>query len=383
MRVAVIEVEHYLFYSIIDSYKKAFEKLGCKVYVKKVKDYIVTEKDVKDILNYSPDFIIGYGTISMVKSKEGYIFRQFKIPSLMIFYDNPFFVLDDNLQNEMKQYPEYYYSFIWDDVFLNIYINKHLPNGYKIMLAVDRDNFYPLEKSIKENSISFVGEIFERKNFLKVYNEKCDKFINDVIELKINNLDIPVLEICEYLYNNISEYKIVKYMYEHNEKVFWDAIYFSIHTNGGGKYRYDIINAIEGVDVFVYGGCNIKRSNIISKETVKYGKELSKVYNYHNINLNLSTFQLETSINNRPFDCFGSKSFLLSDYKKDLEVIFPNHYKEVSFKSLEELGEKGEYYLTHPKEREEITEELYNIVINNHTYYHRAKYILNIMKDKL
>ncbi|MBU5314798.1 glycosyltransferase [Clostridium bornimense] len=380
MKIAIISHGMRLLDEILKSYKKAFERLGCRVITKSNMGGLDT-RDIIDIANFKPDFVIGYGTCAMLKGSEGFAFRIFKIPVISLFYDNPFLFLDDDMIKEMESFPEYYYSFIWDEVYLDIYNKRNLPNGHKILLALDREKFYPMDIT-KKNAISMVGSMPKSLDDFSTGNETCDRFIEDVINLKIDNIDIPVLEICDYLYNNVDEYRIVEDLYNKKPYQFWRGIYSKIHVSGGTRYRTFISSIIDDVDIYIYGECELKKSNIYVKEEVEYGHELCRVYNSYDMNLNLSTLQLETSINNRPFDCFGSKSFLLSDYKKDMEVIFPDHYKEITFKNLNELGEKGEYYLTHEKERREITEELYNIIINNHTYIHRARYILDILADE-
>lgn len=380
MKIAIISQGMRLLNEILKSYKKAFESLGCRVIIKVNREGLSSE-DIIDVFNFKPDFVISYGTGAMLKGSEGFAFRIFKIPVISLFYDNPFLFLDDDMIKEIESFPEYYYSFIWDDVYLDIYNKRNLPNGHKILLAVDSEKFYPMDIN-KKNAIAIVGTMTKELDDFSTGNDICDRFTEDVINLKIDNIDIPVLEICDYLYKNVDEYRVVEDLYNKKPYQFWRGIYSKIHLSGGTRYRTFISSIIEDVDLYIYGECELKKSNIYVKEKVEYGRELCRVYNSYDMNLNLSTLQLETSINNRPFDCFGSKCFVLSDYKKDMEVVFPDHYKEITFNNLNDLGKKGEYYLTHEKERKEITEELYNIIINNHTYIHRAKYILDVFNDK-
>lgn len=380
MKIAIIKRDFPLIEGILQSYKKAFECLGHKVFAKTNKDGLSTE-DMLDIIDFKPDVVIGYGLDAMLKATGGYAFRILKIPVISLCYDNLFFFLEEDKIEEMRNYPEYYYSFIWDDVYLDIYNKMNLPNGHKILLALDDEKFYPMDIK-KEKGIVIVGSLPKELDDFSTGNEICDKCTSDVIDLKIANIDIPVLEICDYLYKNIEEYKIVEDLYKYKPYQFWRGIYSKIHIAGGTKYRNYVASIIDDVDLYVYGECYLNKNNIHIRNRVNYGQELCKVYNSYEMNLNLSTLQLETSINNRPFDCFGSKSFVLSDYKKDLEVVFPDHYKEISFKNYNELGEKGEYYLSHEKERKEITEDLYNIIVSNHTYKHRAEYILDIFNNR-
>jgi len=47
------------------------------------------------------------------------------------------------------------------------------------------------------------------------------------------------------------------------------------------------------------------------------------------------------------------------------------------------LLEKIDYYLTHETEREEIAYNGYKEVLSKHTYEHRAKEILNVVKNEI
>jgi hypothetical protein len=48
----------------------------------------------------------------------------------------------------------------------------------------------------------------------------------------------------------------------------------------------------------------------------------------------------------------------------------------------DDLGEKINYYLSNPKEREEIAKRVYDFIYENHTYENRAKLILSKIEIK-
>ncbi len=117
------------------------------------------------------------------------------------------------------------------------------------------------------------------------------------------------------------------------------------------------------------------------KGRTDYRRELRKVYASHAVNLNISSLQLETSVNNRVFDCFASGGFLLSDYKEDMREIFPDFWKEITFTDIDEMNGKIAYYLARPEERIELTEKARQIVMKEHTYLQRARYIMSLIPE--
>lgn len=76
----------------------------------------------------------------------------------------------------------------------------------------------------------------------------------------------------------------------------------------------------------------------------------------------------------RPFKLASNKSFIISDYVGGLEKLFGDSL--VMAKTPQEFKEKVDYFLDNPKEKERYVEEMYNKVINNHTYFSRVTQVL-------
>jgi len=66
---------------------------------------------------------------------------------------------------------------------------------------------------------------------------------------------------------------------------------------------------------------------------------------------------------------FGSPLFgslPIVDRKEEAEILFPNHYKEITYTNIEDAIKKIDYYLSHGDEREALVKELKDIIL---TYY--------------
>ena len=66
-----------------------------------------------------------------------------------------------------------------------------------------------------------------------------------------------------------------------------------------------------------------------------------------------------------------------------MERAFKLNSEIICFKTIDELKRLIEYYLRHPDERAQIAEAAYHRVLMEHTYDHRAKEILEMIKSSL
>lgn len=377
MKIVVIKGRGIIAPFVIEGYVEAFKQEGHEVLQLAITSRMVDVKTMEIIKNFAPDIAVCYGSPhSILKTKTGFFFREIGLVLNILFYDMPFFTTDESLENEFKQYNDYYNFFIWDDLFLEIFKGHGYKNCYKIMLAVDTTKFYPIENIVKINEAAFVGSLRADDLSKKIGVAEIDDFIDRVVELKIGNISVPTIEIIQELLRD-KKYELVKKLFMQNEKNFWKTIYYTIHAKGSAVARYCILNGYAQGKINIFGSIDWEKENVLFHKSVKYGVELLEVYQKYAVNINISSLQLETSVNNRVFDCFGAKGFLLSDYRKDMEVIFPEITQEICFNSIDEMNSKSEYFLLHEKERKELTEQGYNNIISGHTYRHRVREVLS------
>ena len=76
----------------------------------------------------------------------------------------------------------------------------------------------------------------------------------------------------------------------------------------------------------------------------------------------------------RPFKLLANKCFVISDYVEDLHKLFPTEI--VYGKTPEEFMEKIKVWLDRPDERRELAQAGHEVVMKNHTYFHRVRDIL-------
>lgn len=77
----------------------------------------------------------------------------------------------------------------------------------------------------------------------------------------------------------------------------------------------------------------------------------------------------------RPFKLLSNKCFVVSDYVEDMKTIIPNGI--VYAKTPSDFISKIMYYMEKPDKRQEVIQQGYDCVMNNHTYFHRVAYMFN------
>jgi len=69
-------------------------------------------------------------------------------------------------------------------------------------------------------------------------------------------------------------------------------------------------------------------------------------------------------------------SLPIVDYKEEAMILFPEHYKEITYTNIEDAIKKIDYYLSHEEERESLIKELRNIVLN----YYRQDFRIDMIE---
>lgn len=112
-----------------------------------------------------------------------------------------------------------------------------------------------------------------------------------------------------------------------------------------------------------------------------YGKKLfeeaAEAFCSSKIVLNIS---IKDDINMRVFEALATKSLLLTNELPTLPYLFKDGEHFVTYKDNDDAVKKARYYLEHEDEAAKIAEAGYKEVMAKHTYTHRLKSVLEILK---
>ncbi|WP_027398650.1 CgeB family protein [Anaerovorax odorimutans] len=103
---------------------------------------------------------------------------------------------------------------------------------------------------------------------------------------------------------------------------------------------------------------------------------------YSNTDIVIGLQNSNTQLTQRTYEILGSEGFLITSDTMGIRKLFTPAKDLVVSSSPEETLELVEYYKNHEEEREKIKREGNLTVQKNHTYKHRAIYIINVLKNE-
>jgi hypothetical protein len=179
----------------------------------------------------------------------------------------------------------------------------------------------------------------------------------------------------------ISEHVDVFKKHLGHEKVFWVP-------HAGEEMCYRNQKKIKKYDVcfigYIPGDKRIDHLDRLFREIPNfwYGQKFfepaSDIYNMSKIVFNNS---VAGEANMRSFEAALSGSMLLTDYSLDLiKLGYEDNKHLVFYSGMDEMIDKAKFYLENDLEREKIAGAGYEFTLGNHTYFHRAKQIMDLWR---
>ena len=114
---------------------------------------------------------------------------------------------------------------------------------------------------------------------------------------------------------------------------------------------------------------------------INYEKDLAGFYRTCGVNVNTTSIQMATAVNQRAFDCPAAGGFLLTDAQQDMVTLFEPGVEAELYASLDECVEKFRYYNRHPDARLPIIGAAQRRIAAHHTYRHRLETIAGWIRE--
>ncbi len=118
-----------------------------------------------------------------------------------------------------------------------------------------------------------------------------------------------------------------------------------------------------------------------TRPQVIYGPALAAVYRQFAVNLNITSLQMPTAVNQRVFDVPAAGAFVLTDHQDDLEELFAPDALAV-FKTGDEMLDMARFFVSRPHLRDGIVARAHACVQARHTYEHRLATLLEHMRRR-
>ncbi len=119
--------------------------------------------------------------------------------------------------------------------------------------------------------------------------------------------------------------------------------------------------------------------NTIYCGTASYTQEMPFVFAHSKINLNLTLRSIISGIPLRALDIMGCGGFLLSNYQPELDMYFDAGAEYVYFVDEQDMLAKTDYYLSHPKERNEIAQNGLKKIETEFSYKHQLQKMFSVL----
>lgn len=211
-----------------------------------------------------------------------------------------------------------------------------------------------------------VQEIYESKK-LKIF-WSIDSHYDGVVYQHSHLCDILKIDI---LLNSSEQY--LSYFKTSNKLWFPNA------------YPDDLITPLDIPKITEIGFCGNDRPEIhyldkfgIKKDLFVLGNDMVRAINSYKIHFNKN---IRDDINYRTFETCGCRTLLLTNYTPNLDKLFEINKEIVVYSQLGEVDEIIRYLLDNPDEIEKIAENGYQRVKRDHTYFHRAQKLIEIINE--
>ncbi len=243
--------------------------------------------------------------------------------------------------------------------------------------------------------ISFVGSLYNEKDPLikllnsGAFNDSTQKFIDDSIDIQLNNEVFGYEKIKECLTPDIISdlKKADSDFYPSDMSVFDISEYVALndYLSPHATYieRVKIMNMIAAsnnkMHLFTQSNTQDLSDKVILHGGVDSLKEMPFVFRQSKINLNITTRSISSGLSQRIWDVLACKGFLITNYQPEIDLFFKDGVHLVTYHSYDELIEKINYYLEHEQERNEIAQQGYEEVCANAQVVNRVLEIFRII----
>lgn len=341
------------------------------------------EKLKDEIDNFNPDFVFTIDHIGLMPN--GFIpqlLNIMKIPYVSWFINNPFdYVVEEVLVQTISPYC---CLFVCDQSYIEGLKRIGFKNVFYLPMASNNRIFKEVVLTKEEENrygcnISFAGSSnYDQwyRYYEQIKDEKILSLIEEIINRQINEPFGYIADIIREVERKYSLEFIIR-----NERQPRKIIGAWLERVAVTRYRLELINAVSSLGLCLYGDegwRNLIDKRIDFRGWVDNRSELPLVYNGTKINLNITQFQSKTALPMRIFDIASCGSFLITDYRRDLERLFELDEEIIVYRDKDDLKSKVRYFLDHPESRREIANKARLRVFKEHTYKVRMNQLVEI-----
>ncbi|NLE01069.1 MAG: glycosyltransferase [Fibrobacter sp.] len=334
----------------------------------------------RSIQEANPEFILsinmlgfdGNGALSDIAEKYG-------IPVGVWFVDDPHPILlhqQHFIRSSMT-------AFCWERYYIPFLKTMKFHNVVYLPLATDPELFSPAPKKEFYAEIGFIGSSMGTE-FLQTISRKFlwNDLLLPLVEKSAAALLMEPKRPVESIVDEIAKELNIELPFSDLRNRTWLHSYI-IHT-ASMKKRKEIIGSLTALNINTFGdptGWKRLIGNLsLAWPDIDYRTGLASYYRGITININITSCQMKTAVNQRVFDVPACGGFLITDYQDDISQLFDEN-EIVVYGSVDELKEKIDYFKNHESDREKISSLAREKILKEHTYYNRLLSVCDCMRS--
>ncbi|MDR2669194.1 MAG: glycosyltransferase [Desulfovibrio sp.] len=348
------------------------------------------EQFLSAVVEFKPDFVFTINHLGV--DREGILtdlLEKLRLPLASWFVDNPHLILSlfSRLANPWIT------VFTWDADNLPTLDELGFEHVYYMPLGTDTERFRPPRRARRsalkglpaawDGRLSFVGNSMVHKVFrrnertgftgrlLDTYREVATGFArSDERSVRIFlEREYPELIPCFEALPGIAE------QLGYETSITWEAT---------RAYRLSCVRAVLPFRPLIAGDDGwfqeLPEGGWHYHHELSYYDDLPHFYPLATINFNSTSKQMKGAVNQRVFDVPATGSFLLTDYREQVERLFEPGKEIICYRSPEEAEALAAEYLDRPEERRRIAAAARRRILHEHGYDHRLRSLMDTMR---
>jgi len=324
------------------------------------------------LCEFKPDFILTSNFAGMdTHGVFGRFFEDARIPYVSFFTDTPRMIL-----YERTIYCSHYtVAAIWERAYGNHLRNLGFEHIFFMPHATDPELFHGVFEPNPIRKVAFVGTsmIDQSEEAWDVLSESPELY--EAVKKAFAEGRVNRKTFSQGIHNLINPAILDKEEPRQRRHAELCLIY-----EGTRRMREAMVRSLIPLDIELRGDLFWRRIHPNAYGEISYFGDLAEYYRTTAVNVNITSLQMATSVNQRVFDCPAAGGFLLTDNQQDLYELFDVGKEVITYDSFEELADKTAYYLEHPELRQEVVTRAQERIAQEHTYAQRLAQLEAFLK---
>ena len=324
---------------------------------------------LRTLIQHKPDMILAINHLGFDDGNTlGALLDECEIPTAVWYCDNPLAILGNN----PIPAPNMSSLFIWERSYISVLKKRGAQDIHYLPLGTDPSVFAPANRPITRECC-FVGSSMKPniEKFFGRLTPQCTQVAHQLADKQQANRALDIEGTINELYPQVKPTE------------FWDLMAAGC-WQATANYRNGLLKALKQEQLSIIGddGWPAILPHATYDGFILYGPPIAEVYETSAINLNATSLQMATAINQRVFDVPAAGGFLLTDHQSDVAEHFELGKEVITFGSSDELIELTDYYLKHETKRHAIIRSAQARISQEHLYQHRLQFLISTMKKR-